>query len=58
MRSPEGGTDFRLRLITEEAQKRAIGAVAAAMVEPGSIIGIDAGSTALEVIRQLPPISR
>ena len=54
VRSPEGGTDFRLRLITEEAQKRAIGAVAAAMVEPGSIIGIDAGSTALEVMRQLP----
>ena len=55
LRSPAGGTDFRLRLITEEAEKRAIGATASRLVEPGSIVGIDAGSTALEVLRQLPP---
>lgn len=55
LRSPAGGTDFRLRLITEEAEKRAIGATASRMVERGSIVGIDAGSTALEVLRQLPP---
>lgn len=54
LRSPSGGTDFRLRLITEEAEKRAIARVAAEQASAGAVVGIDAGSTALEVLRHLP----
>lgn len=54
VRTPAGGTDFRLRLITEEAEKRAIGELPATLVPNGAVVGIDAGSTALEVLRRLP----
>lgn len=53
VRTAAGGTDFRLRLITEEAEKRAIGELAATLVPEGAVVGIDAGSTALEVLRHL-----
>lgn len=55
MRSPAGGTDFRLRMIAEEAQKRAIGRLAASLIPAQSVVGIDAGSTSLEVLRAISP---
>lgn len=54
LRSQLGGTDFRLRLIAQVEEKRAIGRVAAGQVDTGNVVGIDAGTTTLEVLRQLP----
>ena len=55
LRSPAGGTDFRLRMIAEESEKRAIGRLAASLVPERSVVGIDAGSTSLEVLRAIAP---
>lgn len=45
---------FRFRTQQHMAAKRAIGAMAATMVEDGSVIALDAGTTVLELARRLP----
>jgi len=45
---------FQFRTHHHTAAKRAIGAYAAAMVESNSVIGLDAGTTVLELARRLP----
>ncbi len=52
-RSSEGS--FAARATRNIDRKRAIGALAAALVEPDETIVIDIGTTALEVARALPP---
>ena len=45
---------FQFRTHHHTLAKRAIGARAAAMIEPNSVIGLDAGTTVLELARRLP----
>jgi DeoR/GlpR family transcriptional regulator of sugar metabolism len=45
--------DLTARSSEHRPEKEAIGAYAAAMIQPGEAIGVDAGSTALEVARHL-----
>ncbi len=47
--------DLSVRAAENRLEKEAIGAYAAAMIEPGEAICVDAGSTALEVARRLKP---
>jgi DeoR family transcriptional regulator, aga operon transcriptional repressor len=51
------GTHFELRLRQEASAKRAIARRAVELIEqePGAIVGIDAGTSALEVARHLRP---
>jgi DeoR/GlpR family transcriptional regulator of sugar metabolism len=49
-----GPVDFRFRSDHHRSAKRAIGAYAATLLEPNSIIGFDAGTTVLEAARLLP----
>ncbi len=51
----EGPIAFQFRTRHHTAAKRAIGAHAAAMIEPNAVIGLDAGTTVLELARRLPP---
>jgi DeoR family transcriptional regulator, aga operon transcriptional repressor len=56
--SPQAtGTHFELRLRHEAPAKRAIARAAVELIEeqPGGIVGIDAGTSALEVARRLHP---
>ncbi|MBN9010675.1 MAG: DeoR/GlpR transcriptional regulator, partial [Rhizobiales bacterium] len=46
--------EFQFRSHQHMAAKRAIGAHAATMVESGSVIALDAGTTVLELARRLP----
>lgn len=46
--------DFEIRAREHLYEKQSIGKRAAAFIEPGDVIGIDAGSTALEVACNLP----
>jgi DeoR family transcriptional regulator of aga operon len=46
-------SDITARSAERRPEKEAIGAYAAAMIQPGEAIGVDAGSTALEVARHL-----
>ena len=48
---------FQVRARMQEKAKRAIGAYAAQMIRPGDSIIIDAGSTALEIVRCLKGIA-
>ncbi|SRR5579883_401913 len=48
--------DVMGRSAEHQREKRAIGAYAAALIRPGEAIGVDAGSTALEVVRHLRPL--
>jgi DeoR/GlpR family transcriptional regulator of sugar metabolism len=48
--------DFEIRAREHLFEKQAIGRQAATFIEPGDVIGIDAGSTAVEVARNLPDI--
>jgi DeoR/GlpR family transcriptional regulator of sugar metabolism len=52
------GTDFAIRARKNPAAKRAIGRRAVAMIEPASIVAVDAGTTALEIVRFMPPTLR
>lgn len=49
-----GPIDFRLRAAECQDAKREIAVAALAELEPGSVVGLDAGTTTLEVARQLP----
>ncbi|MGR6318282.1 DeoR/GlpR family DNA-binding transcription regulator [Micromonospora soli] len=49
------GSPFLTRVQAQYAQKRAIANQALQLVEPGATIGIDAGTTTLEMARLLPP---
>lgn len=49
-----GPIDFRLRATQHEEAKRAIASRAIELLQPGSVVGLDAGTTTLEVARQLP----
>lgn len=49
------GTDYRERAGSMAAAKRAIAATALALVQDGSTVAIDAGTTALELAGMLPP---
>lgn len=49
-----GPIDFRLRATQHQEAKRAIASRAIDLVQPGSVVGLDAGTTTLEVARQLP----
>lgn len=49
-----GPIDFRLRATQHEDAKRAIASRAIELLQPGSVVGLDAGTTTLEVARQLP----
>jgi len=49
------GSDFRARAAERAGAKAAIAQAAAAMVRDGDAVGLDAGSTALEVAKALPP---
>ncbi len=44
---------FRLNVATEE--KRLIGKAAAAMVQPGQVVILDGGTTAVQIVRHFPP---
>ncbi len=46
--------EFRFRTHHHSTAKRAIGAHAATMLEPNAVIGLDAGTTVLELARRLP----
>jgi DeoR/GlpR family transcriptional regulator of sugar metabolism len=48
--------NFHVRSHLHQTQKQAIGRYAATLIEPGDVIGIDAGSTAIEVARNLPAV--
>lgn len=48
--------NFQVRSHLHQAEKQAIGRYAATLIEPGDVIGIDAGSTAIEVARNLPAV--
>lgn len=48
-----GPIDFRLRAAEHQSPKRVIAAAAVAAIERGSVVGLDAGTTTLEVARQL-----
>src|SRR5205823_4146772 len=48
--------NFHVRSHVHQAEKQAIGRYAATLIETGDVIGIDAGSTAIEVARHLPPV--
>jgi DeoR/GlpR family transcriptional regulator of sugar metabolism len=50
----KGSGDFTLRTVARADAKRAIGRQAAELVEPGTVIGLDAGTTLIEVARALP----
>jgi DeoR/GlpR family transcriptional regulator of sugar metabolism len=50
-----GPVDFQFRASQRLAQKRAIARRALDLLEPGSVVALDAGTTTLEVARQLPP---
>ena len=52
------GIDFRLRASRRAATKRAIAAAALGYVPPGATIALDAGTTTLELARQLPGDAR
>ncbi len=49
-----GPVDFRLRATMQHAAKRAIARHVIAMLQPGSVIALDAGTTTVEVARQIP----
>jgi len=49
-----GPVDFQFRASQRLAQKRAIARRALELLEPGSVVALDAGTTTLEVARQLP----
>jgi len=46
--------DFRFRADQHTAAKRAIAAHALTLIAPGSVVGLDAGTTLVEVARRLP----
>lgn len=48
--------DFALRTHEHVLAKQEIGACAATFIEPGDVIGIDGGSTVIEVVRNLPHV--
>lgn len=48
------GADFRARSLVQAEAKRAVGRRASELITEGSIIAIDAGTTAVEVARALP----
>lgn len=48
-----GPIDFRLRATQHQEAKRAIASRAIGLLQPGSVVGLDAGTTTLEVARQL-----
>jgi DeoR/GlpR family transcriptional regulator of sugar metabolism len=48
------GVDFRARGQSEPKAKASIGRYAAAMIEPGTAVLLDAGTTILEIARALP----
>jgi DeoR family fructose operon transcriptional repressor len=50
-----GGVDFQIRGQRHLAAKREIAAVAAGMLNAPAMIGLDAGTTTLEVVHRLPP---
>jgi DeoR/GlpR family transcriptional regulator of sugar metabolism len=52
--SASGPIDFRLRAVENQGAKRAIAKAAVGLLEPGSVVAFDAGTTTLEVARQLP----
>ncbi|MEU0152093.1 DeoR/GlpR family DNA-binding transcription regulator [Micromonospora fulviviridis] len=49
-----GGPGYASRALSHAGAKRAIGAAAARLVQPGDTIGIDSGTTAAEVAHTLP----
>ncbi|MHB0877935.1 MAG: DeoR/GlpR family DNA-binding transcription regulator [Anaerolineae bacterium] len=53
---PDGGhiSNYDLRVFQNLEAKRAIGTAAAALIQPNSIIFLDAGTTVLEVVRAIP----
>ena len=53
-----GPIDFRLRAAQHGDAKRAIARSAISLLQPGSVVGLDAGTTTLEVARQLPDDTR
>lgn len=48
--------DVDIRLGVHEHQKRAIGRLAATLIESGDVIGLDAGSTVIHVAHNLPEL--
>jgi len=48
--------DFNIRARENLPAKQAIGTYAASLIKPGDVIGIDGGSTVIEVVRNLPDI--
>jgi DeoR family transcriptional regulator, aga operon transcriptional repressor len=53
---PDGGhiSTYDLRATQHLETKRAIGAAAAALIQPNSIVFLDAGTTVLQVVRAIP----
>ena len=51
---PGQASQFHARLFDQIEAKRAIGAAAAARVQPGEVVILDAGTTVLEIARHLP----
>ena len=49
-----GPIDFRLRAVERQDVKRALAGYAIGLLQSGSVVGLDAGTTTLEVVRQLP----
>src|SRR6185312_408102 len=45
---------FALRAVEQRDQKQRIGAAAAALIQPGETVLLDAGTTTIEVARSLP----
>lgn len=48
-----GNFAFRLNVATDE--KKSIGRAAAAMIQPGQVVILDGGTTAVQIARHLPP---
>lgn len=55
--SDRGEPPFAIRQTANTAAKRAIARAAAALVEPGDVIAIDASSTGLELAKSLPEVA-
>lgn len=53
---PDGGhiSSYDLRAMQNLETKQAIGAAAAAMIQPNSIVFLDAGTTVLQIVRAIP----